>query len=502
MICNRLLLLFVLAHLLVGQVACGVSLAPSWDPPEIINDVTGTGTRGERMAGQDRWLRFDPFGLPGVSIPNANTEFGAIYSQRLPAAGWTPAGLITGAATHTTFHYDENGLPEVAHLDFEDEELMFSTVNLSFLDFTADVAADAGEEPEVDRINSGVSIANDPQGRAAIAFVANPSFFPRRVNFLFDVNNDGIFNDTLSPFVSRVGEHTVRPSLAFDPQGRPYIGTIASSQLPASPGPVEVFVRNTPTIFGSSVPDPTVNSTFVSLAINPDSGFPAVAYNDLDGRALKYAEWDGDNWNAETVDSQSFLTSAENMPLSLAFDPNDGRPAIAYTHDAAVGIIGQPPPVDRLKFAWHDGSGWQTQMVDNRPGVAGGALALAFNDAPDGFGDGLPAIAYIADDDVVRYVRDPVSTILPGDFDLDGDVDADDLTVWRHNHGATGSDPWNLGDGDGDGDTDGADYLVWQQYSMSFANLGGPLPAPSTVPEPSTAVLTLVGLGLASGRRR
>src|SRR5690606_628727 len=44
---------------------------------------------------------------------------------------------------------------------------------------------------------------------------------------------------------------------------------------------------------------------------------------------------------------------------------------------------------------------------------------------------------------------------LTADFDNDGDVDGDDLTMWEGGFGNS-----DAGDADGDGDSDGADFLA------------------------------------------
>jgi hypothetical protein len=76
---------------------------------------------------------------------------------------------------------------------------------------------------------------------------------------------------------------------------------------------------------------------------------------------------------------------------------------------------------------------------------------------------------------------------VPGDFDLDGDVDQFDLTPWKTAYGATA-----VGDANGDGVTSGSDFIVWQQ------NLGVDLvpavAAESSVPEPATAILAMFAL--------
>lgn len=78
-----------------------------------------------------------------------------------------------------------------------------------------------------------------------------------------------------------------------------------------------------------------------------------------------------------------------------------------------------------------------------------------------------------------------VTTPFTADFDLDGDVDHDDLAKWRADYGSPGSDA------DGDGDSDGADLMVWQQQFGSGVN---PPAASQAVPEPSTVLLSLLCL--------
>ncbi|QDS97661.1 PEP-CTERM sorting domain-containing protein [Adhaeretor mobilis] len=71
------------------------------------------------------------------------------------------------------------------------------------------------------------------------------------------------------------------------------------------------------------------------------------------------------------------------------------------------------------------------------------------------------------------------------DFDDDGDVDGDDLSLWEESFGMNAN-----ADADLDGDSDGNDFLAWQR---EFA------PSPSTsvalaIPEPSTLLLLLLAL--------
>ena len=77
----------------------------------------------------------------------------------------------------------------------------------------------------------------------------------------------------------------------------------------------------------------------------------------------------------------------------------------------------------------------------------------------------------------------PSSAALPGDFDLDHDVDGDDLVDWKAAFGTT-----DIGDADDDGDSDGEDLLIWQrQLGMSNAT-----PTVAAVPEPAGLLLAFL----------
>ncbi len=81
---------------------------------------------------------------------------------------------------------------------------------------------------------------------------------------------------------------------------------------------------------------------------------------------------------------------------------------------------------------------------------------------------------------------------IPGDFDLDGDVDAFDLGIWQTGFGITGGATAMDGDADADGDVDAFDLGLWQ------TNFGTGVGA--TVPEPATVVLSAVMSGAVFAR--
>ena len=77
--------------------------------------------------------------------------------------------------------------------------------------------------------------------------------------------------------------------------------------------------------------------------------------------------------------------------------------------------------------------------------------------------------------------------ILNGDFDIDGDVDGDDLTTWQQGYGLSSGATFADGDANADGNVDGNDFLIWQRNVNS-------LPEPSSfVPEPSSIALIMLG---------
>ncbi len=91
-------------------------------------------------------------------------------------------------------------------------------------------------------------------------------------------------------------------------------------------------------------------------------------------------------------------------------------------------------------------------------------------------------------------------TAIPGDGNLNGDVEAGDYTIWANNF-ATSTPAFTVGDYNGDGSVDAADYTLWaNNFGMMVAAPSGPAAA---VPEPSTFGLAIVGIiGLSCYRRR
>jgi hypothetical protein len=90
----------------------------------------------------------------------------------------------------------------------------------------------------------------------------------------------------------------------------------------------------------------------------------------------------------------------------------------------------------------------------------------------------------------------------PGDYNTDGIVDAGDYIVWRGALGQSGSGL--AADGNGDGVVDSADYNHWR---ANFGQVVGgaassPIGVATSVPEPSTAAMLILGAVVVVQRMR
>ena len=84
--------------------------------------------------------------------------------------------------------------------------------------------------------------------------------------------------------------------------------------------------------------------------------------------------------------------------------------------------------------------------------------------------------------------------ILPGDANLDGSVDVSDFNIWNENK-FSNTPAWCSGDFNADGSVDVSDFNVWNERNFESSDL-------ATVPEPGGFLLLLVGLAIASARKR
>ena len=107
---------------------------------------------------------------------------------------------------------------------------------------------------------------------------------------------------------------------------------------------------------------------YTSLILD-SNGFPHISYYDNTNDYLKYADWNGWKWNVQIVDS-----GPEDVGMFTSIDlDNNGNPSISYKD-----FTNQD-----LKYASWNGTGWDIEIVDSGGNVGSySSLALDSNGYP------------------------------------------------------------------------------------------------------------------------
>ncbi|MEX2091953.1 MAG: glycosyl hydrolase [Pirellulales bacterium] len=148
----------------------------------------------------------------------------------------------------------------------------------------------------------------------------------------------------------------------------------------------------------------------------------------------------------------------------------NGRKLIALSE---TGTLPNADAMEKWGIDWSYFSPWNGTFVD---AMSPAALQALLND-----------------EDVITLSELPVlpwnnlAATLPGDYNLDGTVDAADYTVWRDSFGQTGIGL--AADGDGNGTIDDGDYGIWRLYFGETSGNG----AGASVPEPDAMLLLFIG---------
>ncbi len=351
---------------LAATSAWAIGPAPTWHPRQIV--ATGIDTTFGHD-GADRILAYDHHGNPGIAYNQVLLK----YARNVPGAGWqsgTAEGTFGGV------------FPSLAYDRYERPVIVSSNNVLTQIRTTSFNGLTWNTVPfDVNGPYNYISLAFDTTGKMAAAYRDMNAL---DLKYVKDTDGDGLLSDEAPVFVTSSDNQGWYATLAFDPLDRPMIthqdragNDLKFSVLDAGVGWITTAVDSV-----------GLTGYHCSLAVDPDNGYPAIAYFDDDVDNLRYASWNGTSWDLTTIDS----TGDVGRYPSLAFDPADGNPAISY-HDLTNGD---------LKLAWFNGTSWQTQPVDT-VGTVGTYTSLAFND----YGTGFPAIAYVDSANTLYFIEDP-----------------------------------------------------------------------------------------------
>jgi probable HAF family extracellular repeat protein len=252
--------------------------------------------------------------------------------------------------------------------------------------------------------------------------------------------------------------------------------------------------------------------------------------DDTPGQLGQAVEWtrSGSTWTMTASVSGSVLSqsapyaiNSSGVMVGAAFLPASGGPpspvavGFAYQSNGTVvqfgsnGLIGNGSGI--AAYGINDsgvivGGSWPGQGAAfvNYTGASGGAINLQTLLSPvSGAGWTLDSACGIDDNGDIagnmenstgQYPGYLLTPALPGDANLDGKVDINDLTIVLANYGQTGM-VWSQGEFTGDGKVDINDLtIVLSNYGHSIGSSAGPM---APVPEPASVVL-LACCGLAA----
>ena len=121
-----------------------------------------------------------------------------------------------------------------------------------------------------------------------------------------------------------------------------------------------------------------------SLAFDPITQEPAIAYRDPANEHTRFAIFQNGSWNLSSFPEIPNINSGD-----LAFSPS-GYPVFAYQE--AYGVPGVLIPPHRIRYARFNGIKWDTLTAYDNASPPGSARAVEIRFNPHG----QPAIAYAA----------------------------------------------------------------------------------------------------------
>ncbi len=270
-----------------------------------------------------------PLGLFQVNIPSSTADF--------------------ASATQSDMAVDAQGTLHVAFYDANDQVLKYATRSAGGTwSATSVIDSNAGA-------GQFISLALDSSGHPGVAYYAGGTADLKYAHF----DGSSWTNVTIDSYHSTGGY----PSLVFDAAGKP---AIAYWRKTSGDLRLARFDGTQWTI--QTLDDAGNTGRFPSLKVDPGTHRLALAWEDHDGGAFKYASENADGtFSSAVIDN---TTPDGGGYVSLAFNPATGSPAFSY-YDAGKGD---------LKLAVYDNAAWQVTHLGDKSTI-GLYSRLSINDA-------------------------------------------------------------------------------------------------------------------------
>ncbi len=190
----------------------------------------------------------------------------------------------------------------------------------------------------------------------------------------------------------------------------------------------------------------------------------------------------------QTLAAGSFLTAT--LTWDRVINESDGDGVVEQTDTYAFGELAN------LDLRVLDaGNQIVAESISTTDNVEHLHVPLPANGQPDDYklqviynGGGVLATDY-----ALAWWTDP-TPLIPGDYNLDGTVDALDYDVCASFGSTTATSPLIHADGNADGTVNLADYIVWRNHFGQIWSTGSTLD-PAAIPEPATLALVVLAIG-------